>query len=193
MRSRRAGCVATMRRRNPACTGRPTSATCASASKRRALSWRRPVPADVPNGAGGPRSPYDYAVIRVMPRVERGESINVGVIVSCPEVAFLDARIELDVPRLLALDDTLDPEAIRTSLATIPTICRGGPEAGPIGALPQRNRFHWLVSPRSTVIQPSPVHTGRTGDPAAALDRLLETMVRRRSAGSGSPGGTGEI
>ena len=124
---------------------------------------------------------YDYAVIRVVPRVERGESINVGVIVSCPDVSFLDARIELDVPRLLALDDTLDVEAIRTNLATIPAICRGGAEAGPIGALPQRNRFHWLVSPRSTVIQPSPVHTGRTSDPEAALERLLDTMVRRPS------------
>jgi DUF3037 family protein len=124
---------------------------------------------------------YDYAVIRVVPRVERGEAINVGVIVSCPDVSFLDARIELDVPRLLALDDTLDVEAIRTNLTTIPAICRGGAEAGPIGALPQRNRFHWLVSPRSTVIQPSPVHTGRTADPAAALERLLNTMVRRPS------------
>ena len=124
---------------------------------------------------------YDYAVIRVVPRVERGESINVGVIVSCPDLSFLDARIELDVPRLLALDDTLDVEAIRTNLATIPAICRGGAEAGSIGALPQRNRFHWLVSPRSTVIQPSPVHTGRTSDPEAALERLMDTMVRRLS------------
>src|SRR6059058_5391265 len=100
-----------MRPRNPARTWRPTSATCATGWKRRAPSWRRPVPADAPNGAVAPRYTYDYAVIRVMPRVERGESINVGVIVSCPEVAFLDARIELDVPRLLALDDTLDVEA----------------------------------------------------------------------------------
>jgi Protein of unknown function (DUF3037) len=121
---------------------------------------------------------YDYAVIRVVPRVERGESINVGVIVSCPDAAFLEARVELDIPRLLALDETLDVDAIRTSLATIPVVCRGGPEAGSIGALPQRNRFHWLVSPRSTIIQPSPVHTGRTSDPAAALERLLDTMVR---------------
>jgi len=121
---------------------------------------------------------YDYAVIRVVPRVERGEAINVGVIVSCPDVSFLDARIELDVPRLLALDDTLDVEGIQTNLATIPAICRGGAEAGPIGALPQRNRFHWLVSPRSTIIQMSPVHTGRTDDPAKALERLLDTMVR---------------
>jgi hypothetical protein len=122
---------------------------------------------------------YDYAIIRVVPRVERGESINVGVIVSCPDVAFLEARIELDAARLLALDESLDVEAIRTNLAAIPVICQGGPSAGSIGALPQRNRFHWLVSPRSTMIQPSPVHTGRTTDPAAALERLLDTMVRR--------------
>jgi hypothetical protein len=125
---------------------------------------------------------YDYAIIRVVPRVERGEMINVGVILSCPDVSFLEAGIELDEPRLLALDEAPDFESIRDHLATIPAICRGGDEAGPIGALPQRSRFHWLVSPRSTIIQMSPVHTGRTSDPAAALERLLETMVRRRPA-----------
>jgi DUF3037 family protein len=108
---------------------------------------------------------YDYAIVRVVPRVERGEMINVGVVLSCPAVDFLD--------------DTLDVEAIRDHLASIPAICRGGPDAGPIGELPQRSRFHWLVSPRSTVIQMSPVHTGRTGDPAAALQRLMDSMVRR--------------
>lgn len=122
---------------------------------------------------------YDYAIIRVVPRVERGESVNVGVIVSCPDVGFLEARIELDAARLLALDESLDVEAVRINLAAIPLVCRGGPDSGSIGALPQRNRFHWLVSPRSTMIQPSPVHTGRTNDPAAALERLMETMVRR--------------
>jgi hypothetical protein len=113
---------------------------------------------------------YDYAIIRVVPRVERGEMINVGVILSCPDVQFLDARVELDESRLLALDETLDLEATRANLATIPMVCRGGPEAGPVGALPQRSRFHWLV------------HTGRTSDPEAALERLLETMVRGRPA-----------
>jgi hypothetical protein len=102
------------------------------------------------------------------------------VILSCPHASFLEAGIELDASRLLALDDTLDLDAIREHLATIPAICRGGDAAGPIGALPQRSRFHWLVSPRSTIIQMSPVHTGRTSDPAAALERLLDTMVRRR-------------
>jgi hypothetical protein len=121
---------------------------------------------------------YDYAIIRVVPRVERGEQINVGVILSCPAADFLEARVELDRARLLALDPTLDVDATRAHLEMIPRVCRGGEEAGEIGALPQRSRFHWLVSPRSTIIQFSPVHTGRTGDPARALERLLETMVR---------------
>src|SRR6185503_331490 len=101
------------------------------------------------------------------------------VILSCPGVEFLDARVELDEARLLALDDTLDLTIVRAHLATIPAICAGTPDAGPIAALPQRQRFHWLVSPRSTVIQMSAVHTGRTGDPRGCLERLLERMVRR--------------
>jgi hypothetical protein len=124
---------------------------------------------------------YDYAIIRVVPRVERGEMINVGVILSCPGLDFLDARIDLDAPRLRALDASLDIEATRANLDIIPRVCRGGLEAGPLGELPQRARFHWLVSPRSTVIQVSPVHTGRTSDPAATLERLLDTMVRVRT------------
>jgi hypothetical protein len=122
---------------------------------------------------------YDYAIVRIVPRVERGEQINVGVILSCPDVNYLDARIELDEPRLLALDPTVDLDTMRVNLATIPAVCRGGAEAGPIGALPQRGRFRWLVSPRSTMIQMSAVHTGRTSDPAAALERLLDKVVRR--------------
>jgi hypothetical protein len=120
---------------------------------------------------------YDYAIIRVVPRVERGELINVGVILSCPAVDFLEARIDLDAARLRALDPALDVEATRANLEMIPRVCRGGPEAGELGALPQRGRFHWLVSPRSTIIQMSPVHTGRTDDPEKALQRLLDTMV----------------
>ena len=121
---------------------------------------------------------YDYAIIRVVPRVERGETINVGVILSCPALGFLEARIELDPSRLLAIDPSADVEATRATLEMIPRVCRGGADAGPIGELPQRSRFHWLVSPRSTIIQLSPVHTGRTSDPEKALQRLLETMVR---------------
>ena len=120
---------------------------------------------------------YDYAVIRVVPKVDREEFINAGVIVSCPDLSFLEASIKLDESRLLALDPKVDLDLVRNHLATIPTICRGGEEAGSIGQLPQRKRFHWLVAPRSTVIQTSPVHTGRCNNPAAALEHLVATMV----------------
>jgi hypothetical protein len=120
---------------------------------------------------------YDYAVVRVVPKVDREEFINAGVILSCPDLSFLEARIKLDESRLLALDPHVDLDLIRKHLAAIPIICRGGDGAGTIGQLPQRQRFHWLVAPRSTVIQTSPVHTGRCHDPAAALERLVATMV----------------
>jgi len=122
--------------------------------------------------------PYDYAVFRVVPRVEREEFVNVGVIVSCPARNFLEARVELDEQRLTALDSTLDVESIRAHLATIPAICAGGEQAGPIGQLSKRERFHWLVAPRSTTIQTSPVHTGWCEDPNEVLEHLLNTMVR---------------
>ena len=120
---------------------------------------------------------YDYAVIRVVPKVDREEFINAGVILSCPDLSFLEARIKLSEARLLALDPNVDLDLVRNHLATIPTICRGGDGAGSIGQLPQRQRFHWLVAPRSTVIQTSPVHTGRSADPVALLDHLVATMV----------------
>jgi len=120
---------------------------------------------------------YDYAVVRVVPKVDREEFINAGVIVSCPELSFLEARIKLNEARLLALDPSVDLELVRKHLAAIPMICRGGDGAGSIGQLPQRQRFHWLVAPRSTVIQTSPVHTGRCADPIAALEHLVATMV----------------
>jgi len=121
---------------------------------------------------------YDYAVIRVVPRVDREEFLNVGVIISCPTKDFLEARIELDEARLLAFDPTLDIEAIRNTLASIPRICAGGPDAGPIGQLSQRERFHWLVAPRSTIIQTSRAHTGRCTDPDPIAERLLDRVVR---------------
>ena len=121
---------------------------------------------------------YDYAIIRVVPRVEREEFINVGVIVSCPAIKFLEARIELDEGRLRALDAILDIAAIKSHLAAIPIICAGGEGAGAIGQLTQRERFHWLVAPRSTIIQTSPMHSGRCQNPAAVVERLLDTMVR---------------
>ena len=120
---------------------------------------------------------YDYAVVRVVPKVDREEFINAGVIVSCPDLSFLEARIKLNESRLLALDPYVDMDLVRDHLETIPTICRGGDDAGSIGKLPQRQRFHWLVAPRSTVIQTSPVHTGRCHDPAAALEHLVAKMV----------------
>ena len=127
---------------------------------------------------------YDYAVIRVVPKVEREEFVNAGVIISCPARGFLEARIELDESRLIAIDPTLDVETIRAHLASIPIVCAGGEAAGPIGQLSQRERFRWLVSPRSTIIQTSPVHTGCCKDPAAVLERLLGTMVRPSRAES---------
>jgi Protein of unknown function (DUF3037) len=121
---------------------------------------------------------YDYAIIRVVPRVDREEFINAGVVLSCPEHDFLDARIELDERRLLALDPHVDLESVRANLASIPAICAGGPAAGPIGRLSPRERFHWLVAPRSTMIQMSPVHSGRCREPAQILEHLVQTMVR---------------
>ena len=125
-------------------------------------------------------SSYDYAIVRVVPRVEREEFINAGVILSCPAQDFLAARIELDERRLLALDPGVDLEAVRENLASIPLVCAGGPAADPIGRLTPRERFHWLVAARSTIIQTSPVHSGRCQDPAAALDHLVRTMVQAR-------------
>jgi hypothetical protein len=122
---------------------------------------------------------YDYAIVRVVPRVDRGEQVNVGVILSCADTDFLDARIEVDEAALRAIDPEIDIAAVRGNLDVIPAVCRGGPEAGPIGLLPPRNRFRWLASPRSTMIQPSAVHTGRTGDPAACLEHLMDRLVRR--------------
>ncbi len=126
---------------------------------------------------------YDYAVVRVVPRVERGEFINAGIILSCDIERYLRASIELDEMALRALDDTVDMPAVRTALAAIPTICGGGEGAGPIGRLSTRERFHWLVAPRSTIVQTSPVHTGRCADLDAAVEHLLGQMVRRTHQG----------
>ena len=121
---------------------------------------------------------YDYAVIRVVPRVERQEFVNAGVILWCREQDFLKARIELDEARLRAMDAAVDLDAVRRHLASFSLICAGGDDGGPIGKLPKRERFDWLVAPRSTIIQSSAVHPGRCSDVAETLERLLETMVR---------------
>jgi len=122
---------------------------------------------------------YDYAIVRIVPRVERGEFVNAGIILSCDIERILRARIELDEAALLALDAGVDLELVRSSLATIPAVCAGGADAGAIGKLSARERFHWLVSPKSTIVQTSPVHTGQCSDLDAALDHLVNRMVRR--------------
>ena len=121
---------------------------------------------------------YDYAIVRVVPHVERGEFVNAGVIVWCSAAQYLRARIELDEARVLALAPGLDLASIRSALAVIPAICAGGPQAGPFESLSPRQRFDWLVAPRSASIQTSPVHTGRCNDAQATLEHLLQTMVR---------------
>ena len=123
-------------------------------------------------------STYDYAVIRVVPRVDREEFINVGVIVSCQEAGLLEARIEIDATRLRALDPTLDLAAIGEHLATFPAICAGGESAGPIGRLSRRERFDWLTAPRSTIIQTSRVHSGQCKHAGDIAEHLLAMMVR---------------
>jgi hypothetical protein len=122
---------------------------------------------------------YDYAVVRVVPRVERGEFVNAGIILSCDVERILLASIELDEKALLALDSRVDMDLVRSVLKTIPAICAGGEAAGDLGRMSARERFHWLVAPRSTIVQTSPVHTGQCSDPGAALEHLMRTMVRR--------------
>ncbi len=123
-------------------------------------------------------SSYDYAVVRVVPRVERGEFVNVGVILICRTRRYLTAQIELNPARLLALAPQADLKVIEDHLAVIPIICRGGPASGPIGQLSQAERFHWLVAPRSSIIQVSPAHTGLCREPEEVLQHLLDKLVR---------------
>jgi len=121
---------------------------------------------------------YDYAIVRVVPRVERGEFVNAGVLVSCKSAGYLKAGISLDEVRLVALAPDVDLQAIRATLATLPSICEGGAAAGPLRRLSARERFDWLVAPRSTAIQTSPVHSGRCETLDDALERLMQRMVR---------------
>lgn len=121
---------------------------------------------------------FDYAVIRVVPRVEREEFINVGVILSCPAKKFLEARIELNEERLKAFAPQINIEEVRRYLEIIPKICEGSAEAGIIGKLTQRERFYWLTATRSTIIQASPIHTGFAVNAEEMLEKLLNKMVR---------------
>jgi hypothetical protein len=118
--------------------------------------------------------------VRVVPRVERGEFVNAGIILSCDVERFLEACIALDERALLALDPAVDLDLVRRTLAAIPAICAGGTDAGAIGRLSPRERFHWLVAAKSTMVQTSPVHTGRCSDLNSALGHLMQTMVRRQ-------------
>lgn len=123
---------------------------------------------------------FDYAVIRVVPRVEREEFINVGIVLFARTRRFLGVRTELARDRLAALAPTCDPDEVQRHLDAFERVAAGGPGSGPIGALPLAERFHWLVAPRSTILQCSPVHSGLGHDPSLALERLMDAMVRVR-------------
>ena len=125
----------------------------------------------------GGGSPFSYSIVRVVPRVERGEQINAGVIVFCRPLDYLAARTQLDERRLAALAPGLDPATVRPHLEAIERIAAGDPGAGPIAQLDTTARFHWLVAPSSTIIQPSEVHTGLCREPGAQLDRLFGELV----------------
>lgn len=123
-------------------------------------------------------SAFEYAVVRLVPRVEREEFINAGVILFCDVEGFLDARVGFDEARLLALAPNVDVALVREHLMTIPVVCKGGSPAGSIGAMSTRERWHWLTAARSTVVQTSPAHAGLSPEPEATLVRLFDTLVR---------------
>ena len=125
------------------------------------------------------REPFQYAIVRVVPHVERGECLNAGVVLFCRPLGFLRARVGLDERALHALAPDCEPETVREQLAAVEAVAAGDDDGGPVAALPPSERFHWLVAPASTVVQPSPVHTGLTADPAAELDRLFAALVVR--------------
>ncbi len=122
-------------------------------------------------------SPFSYAIFRLVPRIERGEQINVGVVLFSRPLDFLGARTRLDEERATALWPELDADAVRPHLAALERIAAGDPGAGPIARLEASKRFHWLVAPSSTIVQPSEVHTGVCDDPAAELEHLFAELV----------------
>ncbi len=124
------------------------------------------------------RVPYEYALLRVVPDLRRGETFNAGVVLYCQSRDFLAAHVHLDVDRLRALDPGADAEAVRSALRAVEAVCAAAPGAGPAAAEDVGRRFRWLTAPRSTVVQPGPVHTGLTLDPAAEARRLLDLLVR---------------
>ena len=129
---------------------------------------------DVPAGF----VPFEYAVLRAVPRVDRGECVNVGVVLYCQARDYLGTRLHLDDDRLRALHPGTDLDAVRAALAGVEAVCAGRPDAGPASAGSRRERFGWLTAPRSTILQTSPAHTSLTDDPAAELTRLMSTQVR---------------
>jgi hypothetical protein len=129
-------------------------------------------------GETSERDVFEYVVLRVVPRVERGERINAGVLLYCRAKAFVAARTHLDEARLLALDPRADVAGVRAALRAVEGVCAGGAPAGQAAGDDPGRRFRWLIAPRSAVLQPGPVHTGLTADPAAEAERLLELLVR---------------
>jgi Protein of unknown function (DUF3037) len=125
------------------------------------------------------REDFQYAILRVIPHVERGEAINAGVVLYCRRLGFIGARVGLDEGALAALAPGCDPTEVRAHLDGLARIAAGDPSGGPIAALEPSERFHWLTAPSSTIVQPSPVHTGLTADPAAELDHLFVRLVAR--------------
>ncbi|GAA0441990.1 DUF3037 domain-containing protein [Streptomyces olivaceiscleroticus] len=130
------------------------------------------------SGLHNGRDVFEYALLRVVPRVERGEMINAGVVVYCHARRFVEARTHLDEARLRALDPTVDVEGVRAALHAVEGVCHGGERAGQAAGEDVGRRFRWLIAPRSTIVQPGPVHTGLTADPGKEAERLLDLLVR---------------
>jgi hypothetical protein len=135
--------------------------------------------ADGVRAPGGVRAPFQYAIVRVVPRVERGEILNVGVVLFCRSLRFLAARTHLDERALAALDPDCAPDEILPQLAMVEAVAAGDGAGGAVSQLPQSERFHWLTAPASTIVQPSPVHTGLSADPAGELAHLFTALVAR--------------
>jgi hypothetical protein len=142
----------------------------------------------MPDGRGTPGEamPFQYATLRVVPDVERGERVNAGVVLLCRPARFLDALVELDDALVGRLAPDLAIGPVRELLALVPRLCAGDTSAGPIARLELAERFHWIVAPSSTMVQPSAVHTGVTHDPAATLEALHRRLVARPGAGGPS-------
>ncbi|MER8237225.1 DUF3037 domain-containing protein [Streptomyces sp. NPDC094049] len=124
------------------------------------------------------RDVFEYALLRVVPRVERGECFNAGVVVYCRARSFVAARTHLDEAKLSVLDPTADVTGVLAALRAVEGVCLGGDDAGQAAGDDAGRRFRWLIAPRSTVVQPGPVHTGLTADPEAEVERLLDILVR---------------